>query len=81
MILLYLKAGLNNEIGGQVALAISNVWAMHYCNLLSQPNFMEKFHLYCEYDIYLRTKWLTLSSTFSPAEFQEGIFWDIVDQD
>jgi hypothetical protein len=81
MIPLYLKAGPNNEIRGPAALAIGSAWAMHYRNLLSQPDFTEKFHLYCEYNIYLHTKWLTLSSTFSPAEFQEGIFQDIIDWD
>jgi hypothetical protein len=79
MILLYLKAGPNNEIGGLAALAIGNAWAVHYHNLLSQPDFMEKFHLYHEYDVYLCTKWLTLSSMFLPVEFQEGIFQDIID--
>jgi hypothetical protein len=58
----------------EAAIAISNAWAVHYHNLLSWPDFTEKFHLYCEYDIYLCTKWLTLSNSFTPADFQEGVF-------
>jgi hypothetical protein len=81
MIPLYLKAGPNNKISSPAVIAIGNVWSTHYRNLLSCPDFTEKFHLYQEYDIYLCTKWLTLSSTFSPVEFQDGIFHDIVDCD
>jgi hypothetical protein len=80
MIPLYLKAGRNNEIGGNAAKAIGDAWATHYRTMLSRPDFTERFPLYREYDIYLRTKWLTLSSKFSPANFQEEVFRDIVDR-
>jgi hypothetical protein len=71
---LYLKAGPNNEIGGAAAQAIREAWAMHYCHMFARPDFMERFPLYREYNIYLCTKWLTLSTQFSPADFQEEVF-------
>jgi hypothetical protein len=74
MIPLYLKAGPNNEIGGAAAWAIGEAWATHYCHMLARPDFTEQFPLYREYDIYLCTKWLTLSTQFSPADFQDEVF-------
>jgi hypothetical protein len=81
MIPLYLKAGPNNEIGGPTAKAIGDAWAAHYRNLLAHTDFTERFHLYREYDIYLRTKWLTLSHSFLPADFHEDVFRNMVDRD
>ncbi|KAG6805735.1 hypothetical protein H0H92_014202 [Tricholoma furcatifolium] len=74
----HLLAGTDGRCGGPTARVIAGRFEQHFTNLCSKADFISHFRIYLEYDIRMRSCWVTLSHDMDIAVWQPHIMEGLV---
>ncbi|KAG6807014.1 hypothetical protein H0H92_009158 [Tricholoma furcatifolium] len=74
----HLLAGNDGRCGGPTARVIAARFEQHFTNLRSKADFISHFRIYLEYDIHMRSRWVTLSHNMDIAVWQPHIMEGLV---
>ncbi|KAG6824190.1 hypothetical protein H0H92_007683 [Tricholoma furcatifolium] len=73
----HLLAGSDGRCGGPTAKVIAARFEQHFNCLRGKADFIAHFRLYLEYDIRMRSRWVTMSHEMDIAVWQDRV-WDAI---
>jgi hypothetical protein len=74
-----LCAHISRHLGSADPEGVASAFRSHFTGIMARYDFKELYRLYLEYDIHIRTLWVTRAGEFSPAIFYERTWSRIVE--